>query len=80
MNYEIRTVALLVAPDTEPTFSEMATKVSIDDESGGGEFVVVEQNGRADAGTIAITPEEWPMLRQAIDTMISACRDEREEK
>ena len=79
MNYEIRTVALLVAPDTEPTYSERATKVSIDDESG-GEFVIVEQNGRADTGRIEIAPEEWPMLSDAIDTMISACRDEREEK
>ena len=71
--YETRTMAVIVLPHDQPTYSEMATTVSIDDEVG-GEFVVVSQDGRADLGKIAITPEEWPTLRAAIDRMIGECR------
>lgn len=70
--YRTRVTRLLVLPAGEPAFSEMATTVSIDDEAG-GEFVVVEQEGRTDLGKIAINPEEWPELRAAIDRMIADC-------
>ena len=73
-NYEIRTMSLIVNRTDQPAFSELATTVSIVDEAG-GEFVEVEQQGRTDLGKIAINPEEWPMLRQAIDKMIAECRD-----
>ena len=72
--FEIRTMVVMVNKTTEPSFSEMATIVRIEDEAG-GEFVEVEQEGRTDIGKIQITPEEWPMLRQAIDEMIALCRD-----
>ena len=72
--FEIRTMAVMVNKTTEPSFSEMATTVRIEDESG-GEFVEVEQEGRTDIGKIQITPEEWPMLRKAIDMMIAECRE-----
>lgn len=70
--YETRIITTLVAPKGQPMFSELATKVSIDDEAA-GEFVVVEQHGR-DLGKIAINPNEWPELRQAINDMIERCR------
>lgn len=76
-HYEIRTTAMTVAPEGEPTFSEMATTVEICDEAA-GEFVEVKQRGRVDIGKIQINPEEWPSLREAIDRMIKACRKDDE--
>ena len=73
-DYEIRTMSVMVNKTSEPSFSEMATTVRIEDESG-GEFVEVEQEGRTDIGKIQITPEEWPMLRKAIDMIIAECRE-----
>lgn len=71
---KIRVTRLVVVPDGQPLFSEMATSVEIDDECG-GEFVVVEQTGHPDLGKIQITPEEWPALRTAINRMVHECRD-----
>ena len=71
MTYIIRTIGLLVVPDGESVFaSERATRVSIDDEDA-GEFVEVHQDGR---DGIQIDPDEWPVLREAIDRMIGECR------
>ena len=77
MSYEIRTIAVLVNKPAEPIFSEMATKVEICDEAS-GEFLKVSQcNDNSENGTIQITPEEWPGLRDAIDMMIKECREEK---
>jgi hypothetical protein len=73
VTYHIITKAILVKPESEPIFSEMATTVSLDDE-GAGMFVIVSQHGRLDMGKIVIDPGEWPMLRAAIDQMMSACK------
>jgi len=74
MTYDIRTTCVTVAPEREPLFSEMATKVQIVDEAA-GEYVEVCQSGREDLGKIAISSEEWPALRDAIDMMIKDCRE-----
>lgn len=67
---------MAVAPEGEPIFSEMATHISIEDEAS-GEFVKVWQiSDHAEKGAIAINPDEWPSLCDAIDTMIAACRKE----
>ena len=71
--YETRTLSIIVLPEKESIFSEMATTVTIEDEAG-GEFVVVEQSGLVDAGKIRIDSTEWPALRAAIDRMILECR------
>lgn len=70
-----RVTRLLVVPQGEPMYSEMTTTVEIDDEVG-GEFVVVSQEGREDIGKITINPEEWPVLRAAINRMVKACQPE----
>ena len=72
--YETRTITLMVMPAQDRIFSELATSVSIVDEAA-GEFVEVSQSGRQGLGKIAISPEEWPTLRAAIDSMIDQCRD-----
>ncbi|WP_444715007.1 hypothetical protein [Marinobacter sp. NSM] len=71
--YKTRTTQLVVHPANDSsTFSEMATRVSIDDE-GGGEFLKVEQTN---TGAILINPGEWPAIREAIDRMAAECRSE----
>jgi hypothetical protein len=72
-DYEIRTTKLVVAPRGDQVYSEMATSVEVKDEAR-GEFVMVTQSGRTDGGQIAISPDEWPELRNAIDRMIAVCR------
>ena len=73
MDYEIRTLSVLVVPKEQHTFSEYATEIKITDEAA-GEFLEVSQCGRKDLGKISISPEEWPALRDAIDRMIKQCR------
>lgn len=72
--YTQRVTQIMVAPDGEPIFAEMAITVTIEDEAA-GEFVFVEQYGRDEPGKIAISPEEWPALRAAINRMIKECRE-----
>ena len=67
-----RTTQLTVMPKDEATYSESATTITIEDDAA-GEFVVVAQDND-DYGKIAINPEEWPMLRAAINRMIKECR------
>ena len=71
--YITHPLAIMVRPKDEPIFSEMATSIQLDDESG-GPFVVVKQSGDVGkVGSIAITKDEWPAIRSAIDTMIALC-------
>lgn len=72
MSYTTKISSLTVIPDGEPLFSEMATVVSLTDE-GGGAIVEVCQSAISDLGKIAIEPNEWPFIRDAIDKMITAC-------
>jgi hypothetical protein len=73
--YTTRTTQITVLPAGDPIFSEMATHISIEDE-GEGEFLVLDQ----DKGKIAITPEEWPELKGAIEVLLSLIRDKEESK
>lgn len=75
-NYISRTTQVVVLPEGQPVFSEMATTVTIVDEAA-GEFVEVVQSGRIDLGKISINPNEWPALREAIDMMIAQCQREK---
>lgn len=70
-----RLTQLTVLPEGEPIFSEMATHISIEDEAC-GEYVRVTQYGAKAKREININPEEWPVLRDAIDDMIYGCRKE----
>ena len=69
MKYKSRIVSIVVLPIGEPVFSEQATTVSIDDESG-GEFVRLSQSrDESKPGSVTIDPDEWPLLRETIDGM-----------
>lgn len=71
-----RCTQLTVLPEGEPIFSEMATQITIEDESTGEYLKVKQMWDSPENGTIAISPEDWPVLRDAIDDMISECRKE----
>ena len=75
MGFERRVTAVTVCKKGEPIFSDYATRVEIVDEAA-GEFVEVSQDGREGGGKIAIASNEWPALRDAIDELIAACRDQ----
>lgn len=57
-----RVLKTAILPPGEPIFSERATIIEIDDEAA-GEFVVIER----DTQKIEIEPDQWPMIRAAID-------------
>ena len=73
MTYETRTTKVSIVPMGEPLFNQDATEIEIVDEAA-GEFVEVRQCSDAYDGKIAITTEEWPTIRKAIDDMLGRCR------
>lgn len=75
--YTQRETQIIIAPEGAPIFAESVTTVAIDDEDA-GEFVTVKQDNGAAAGKIAISPEDWPALRSAINRMIKECRGDAE--
>lgn len=68
--YETRTLALIVNLPTESVLSETATIIRIEDEAG-GEFLEIEQ---FHIGKIRIGPDEWPTIRDAVNTLMAQCR------
>jgi len=68
---KIRTLTLAVLPEDKPIFDECCTIVTIDDEAA-GEYVIVKQEPLGkDEQSIGIDPDEWPAIRDAIDSMFS---------
>lgn len=72
--YISRVVELAVGPEGCDLFDAAVTRVRIEDEAA-GEFVVVTQQ-RSDSSDqkIAIDPDEWPALMDAINKMVRECR------
>ena len=50
--------------------SEQATEIEIVDE-GAGDFVTLYQDTSTKNGLVAITPEEWPTLKNAIEAALA---------
>jgi hypothetical protein len=73
INYETRITQVVVVPEGEPSFSDLATIIQIEDEAEGVEFLSLRQNLKPEA-YVRIYPPEWPMLRSAIDDMMARCR------
>ena len=74
--YQTFISTLTILPKGDPIFSEKATRVSLDDEAA-GLFVTVSQD--ADSGNglgkIQIMVEEWPQIREAIESMLAVCEE-----
>ena len=74
--HTIRPTSWIVGPSDEPAHSLQMTTIRIEDE-GGGEFLVLEQeNDTGPVHRIAITSDEWPILRQAIEAAFKHCRED----
>ena len=73
INYETRITQVVVVPEGEPSCSELATTIEIEDEAEGMEFLIVRQNLKPEA-YVRIYPTEWPAIRAAIDDMTARCR------
>lgn len=70
--FEIRITRLSVLPPGEPIFSERCTNISIVDEAA-GEYLEIEQQldcPEVKPQTIFVNPDEWPVLREAIEQML----------
>lgn len=59
----------------QPIFHESMTDIEIVDECGGEFLKVTQRNFDKECGSISINPNEWKMLKGAIDEMIKECRD-----
>lgn len=64
----IRTTELIVLPEKESIFCERGIRVSIDDD-GAGSFIVLKSQMDA-GGEVKIDDDEWPALRDAIESMV----------
>ena len=71
--YVVRVTRLSVLPPKEPLFSEQCTHITIEDEAAGEYLEIEQQSGSPDAKhqTIIVTPEEWPAIKQAVETLLS---------
>ena len=63
---------LRVVPAGKAMGDEGVTIISMDDE-GGGAFVTVRQEEQLEVNIIRIDPDEWPIVRAAINRMVREC-------
>jgi len=75
--YEIRITRLSVGRGDEPIFSETVTHIEIENEATGEFLQITQQSGSLDVKEqqIQITPEEWPKIKEAIETLIPTLRE-----
>lgn len=77
--YIKRITEITILPIGEAIFHPQATKIKIDDEAA-GEFLVIEQfHDEAKPGEIYIDEDNWPMIRDTIESMIADIKEHREE-
>lgn len=72
-DYIIRVTRLSVMPPKQPLFSEQCTHITIVDEAAGEYLEIEQQSGSVGIKpqTISVTPEEWPKIKQAAETLIA---------
>lgn len=71
LTYRSHPSGIIVSPEGEPIFSEMATHVGLSDEGAGAFVTVMQPNGRAGREGISFDATEWPEIRKAIETMLA---------
>lgn len=72
MKYEKLITKIVIVPEGKEIFTYGATSIEIIDEAA-GEFIEINQVSD-EKFQLKINPEEWPVLRDAIDEMIKRCR------
>lgn len=68
--YITRTLSVIVLPQGKPIFSETATIIGLEDEAAGC-FVTVIQHTDTGEMKLGFDEHEWPVIRSAIDQMVS---------
>lgn len=66
--YRVMSRSWWVYPEKEGAVGDFTTSIEIDDE-GAGEYLLIKQpfaSSKLSAGGVAISPEEWPAIRDAI--------------
>lgn len=71
-----RYTRLTVLPEGDQIYSDMATHISIEDNASCEYVRLTQYSDNVDNGEININPEEWTMIRNAVDTMVAECRKE----
>ena len=75
MRFHAVPLSVIVKPTKEPIFSELATIVAIENEAA-GHFISLRQNeAHVEKNTVHITSEEWPLVRDTIETMLVLCAE-----
>ena len=72
MTYRTITTQRRVIPSGKTMDDDGVTIIGMADE-GGGAFVTVRQDDHMDSNEIRIDPEEWPVVRAAINRMVREC-------
>jgi hypothetical protein len=72
-DYHTIVKSLLVLPEGDAIYSDLATEIGLEDEAA-GLYVYVKQDGPCDVGKILITVEEWPSMKTAVERMLETCR------
>ena len=76
VEYETRTIKVLVGVKGEPMYNELGFVIEITDE-GGGEFLeVYSTTGESGEGNLRIDSRRWPALRDAVERMLKECRED----
>jgi hypothetical protein len=73
VEYETRTIKVLVGVKGEPSYNELGFVIEITDEGGGG---FVEVSPTTEPGKIRIDSASWPTLRDAIERLLGECRED----
>ena len=72
--HEIRIASLVVCRKGKQLFDEGTTKISLEDDAA-GEYIVLQQFADSlENGQMKLDPDEWPVVRKAIDRMVKSCR------
>ena len=66
--YITQITAVSIRAAGESMHAETATTIRLDDE-GGGQYVVIEQDGN----TVKINTDEWPLIRDEIEAAVARC-------
>ena len=72
MTYRTIIAQRRVIPAGKTLGDEGVTIIGIDDE-GGGAFVTIRQDEQLNTNEIRIDPDEWPVVRAAINRMVREC-------
>jgi hypothetical protein len=66
-----RIKSLIVAPDGDPIFSEMATVIEIEDDAGGEYVKITQELNDGKEHSVLICQHEWPAIRRAVGRILA---------